>query len=615
MRINRQILFSLLSAFLLLLAAMPAWCSSSVTLQLSPANPGVGDMAYLKITCINVKENPSAPASVPGFQVKYFAMTQMRSRSVYNGSSNYSVQQTDYTVTLRADKEGKYTFGPITVGGVKSNTISYTIGPASKKSAPSQSTTPSNPFAATHAPTLVKSGGNDLFLIGELSNPTPYEQQPVVYTIKLYTSYEGTQPLAAPSGPSFENCISEELNDVDHEYKQESYKGKLYNTAVLKRYLLFPTRPGKATIKGNSFSFSVKQLMEYDDGSGNYIPIYQRAQVDATASDAIMEVKPLPVPDNGDHICGVGSFTVRTEVPKSKVAANQIVNIKYIIAGSGNLNYVSLPDIESQLPQEIKLVKTESKIDSKYTSDNMTGTVEFTVSLMPEKEGTFEIPQFTFLFFNPVNGTLYHQKAQGVTLNVGASEHSSEGSGKLTWEPKLQKDNRMTKAPRFIIDRFGYYLCFIVPVVLLVMLMLLYRRYMKISTDVVGLKRRRAGRVARMRLRKSAQFMRRNRTQEFFAETLKATWGYLSHKLNLPASELSRDNISDKLLERGYPTETVTDLINLLDECEMARYASAAQVSMKKVYDEAVQVIDRLEEFGDKKSEAPKSNNLNNVTP
>lgn len=613
---SRHIFIILLLALLPVVSCFSAAAAGRVILELQPSNPGVGDMVYLKIICVNVNGKPSQPASVPGFDVKYFTLTKMGMKSVSDGNRTTTMQQSEYTVTLRAAKEGSYTFGPIKVGNAKSNTISYRIGPKSSRPTPASSS-PSNPYMPTHQPVLKKSGGNDLFLRAEVSNPTPYEQQAVVYTVKMYTSYEGTQPLGSPSAPSFENCTSEVSDAVDHDIKYETYNGKRYRTAVIMRYILFPSHSGKAVIKGNVVSFSVKQLMEYDDGSSQPIAIYQRGQVDAEVPTVTLDVKPLPATDDGAHINGVGRFSAKSVIAKNRVSANQILNVKYIVSGVGNLNYVTLPDIASELPQEIKFVKSESKVDKKITADNMSGTVEFNVSLIPTKEGHMELPPLSFVFFNPTEGRFYTVKASGVSFEVGKSNVAADKTEQLRFIPELQSGGSLSKRPQFVIDNFSYYLMFIVPAALLLLVILIYRRHLRISSDIVGMRRRKAGKMARTRLKRSALFMRRGNKQEFYAETLKALWDYMAQKLNIPVSELTRENVSERLLGFGASPELVGKVIDIIDQCEFARYASAASVDMRTIYNGASECIDALEKVipGNRQPSPTIVNDDNNNVP
>ena len=61
------------------------------------------------------------------------------------------------------------------------------------------------------------------------------------------------------------------------------------------------------------------------------------------------------------------------------------------------------------------------------------------------------------------------------------------------------------------------------------------------------------------------------------------------------ASEMSKENIQELLLDRKANTETVSNFIQLMNDCEFARYTPSSDVAMQKDYDKAVSLISELE--------------------
>ena len=199
----RYLILTLLAAVAILPAA-----GKSITLSVSDPHPGVGDYFYVYITVNDIGDRLSGAPGAPGAKQLYFQLKGMQQQTtVINGRSTMSSKAT-YAVTLRAEKEGKFTYGPVTLGGVRSNTVSYTIGKARPGGKPAPAG--QNIGAAPSAPKLVHAGGKDLFLKAVVSETSPYEHQPIVYTIRAYTSYQGTQVNGAPGAPQFENCTYEQ---------------------------------------------------------------------------------------------------------------------------------------------------------------------------------------------------------------------------------------------------------------------------------------------------------------------------------------------------------------------------------------------------------------------
>lgn len=590
-----RILFIFLATLLAMTCPSLSHGAGSVSISFRQSKIREGDQVYMVIKCFDVTQPPADQLSVPGFKLLHPPVMSrpQENKMVHDGKRTYTVLCKEYTATLKALKEGNYSFGPITVGGVKSNTLKYTIENKSTAPvvAPPQT---SNPFAPTHNPVLAEAGGKDLFLRVETSTHTPYEQQPVVYTVKMYSSYSGVSLIGSPSAPSFENCTYEESSAFDHKMNLERINGKTYSSGVLMRYILFPTKSGTSTIKGNVISFSAKQNLKYDDGSSQRIDIFTSEQIDIKVPDITLDVKPLP--ESQVTVNGVGSYTASVSFPKKELKKNQIATLKYTVKGSGNLNFVSLPDIAASLPPELKFVKAENKVNKSVTADNMTGSVEFTVTIIPVREGKFEYPPQKFNFFNPSDGNYYTVETPGTEFTVVESTAGDDKEETYTFDGKLQDIGTLSRAPGYVNSDSRFYLIYMLPFLMLAGAMTVYRRKVRISADIVGLRRKKAGKEARTRLRRSRSFMKKGKRQEFFAEMLDALWGYVSAKLNIPASDLTRDNVASALLADGVPGNTVNSLIDIIDNCELARYTNSSEVDMKEIYAGATAVINAVED-------------------
>jgi hypothetical protein len=368
----------------------------------------------------------------------------------------------------------------------------------------------------------------------------------------------------------------------------------------VERYILFPTHSGNAKITGNNYSFSVKQLFEYDNEDFFSIPMYQNAQIDADAPTVNLSVRPLP--PYGKKISGVGDFQVSSKIGKTNLVANQVATVHYTVSGVGNPGFVSLPDIASVLPSEIKYVKTDDKVEKTVGDDNVSGSISFDVTFIPLKEGEFEIPELQFTFFNPQTGEYYTRTAQGFKLNVRPGAKSSSQAQNLTFDPSLQTVASQQKAPAYFIDSFAYYLWYILPIVALLTVIAIYRRRIRLYSNITLLKSRKASKMARQRLRLASKAMKQKNDSLFYDEMLKALWGYLSDKLNIPGSELMRDNASARLAEAGVSDTEINKLIALIDECELAKYASNASLKPSDIYAAGCRVIDSLESSLSKKT-------------
>ena len=110
-------------------------------------------------------------------------------------------------------------------------------------------------------------------------------------------------------------------------------------------------------------------------------------------------------------------------------------------------------------------------------------------------------------------------------------------------------------------------------------------------------KNRKASKLARKRLKSAAHYLKESNESALYEAILKALWGYLSDKLSIPASNLSRENITVNLEKYGIDKELIRSFSDLLDECEYAQYAPQVSSSeLKGAYEKAVQIIVKLEQ-------------------
>ena len=594
-------------ALLMLLLTGIGW-GASVRLSQSPGRGKrtveVGDMFYIYMEVQDIDARPEVPKSVPGAKVMYFERTgQSSSFSSVNGRTTQSFSYT-YTITLRATKEGSFSYGPVTVGGVRSNKVSYHIGAqgAQGSHAPSGAV-PGNSRAGADSdkPKFIGKGDGNLFLRASVSKSSAYEQEALVYTVKLYTTYDAIKFIGASAAPKFDGFVVEESKAISSQLNYETYNGKTYATAVIARYIIFPQMTGSLKVSGNTYTVAVDQREYYHDPFFGSMSYSTPLQLNVTPNDLSVNVKPLPVPKPADFSGGVGKFSITSSLKSSEFKTNQAAAIVYTVSGSGNLKYVQLPDLQSVYPPQIEIYTPTTKQNISAGSSNVSGNVTFDYTFMPLEEGNVIIPEVKLVYFNPETQKYETSVARGYTVNVGKGKSSARSQSRKTvrFNPELLRVNPDKLSVRHVpvIRSFPYWLCFILPVVILAVALIVYKRYVSMHADIAALNSRRADKLARRRLKRAHDALRKGDVENFYTELLKALWGYLGDKLKMPTSELMRDNIRQVLAEKGIPESVVEDLISLIDEAEFAKYSSAGgKEGMDAAYSHAIDTINSLEE-------------------
>jgi hypothetical protein len=137
---------------------------------------------------------------------------------------------------------------------------------------------------------------------------------------------------------------------------------------------------------------------------------------------------------------------------------------------------------------------------------------------------------------------------------------------------------------------------YIVPALLFIIFFIIYRKQAAANANLAMVRTKRANKVASGRLKMAAKYLKENKKEAFYDEVLKAVWGYLSDKLNIPVSTLTKDNVETNLTRYGADESLISDFRNILDTAEFARFAPAqGSGAMDELYNLTIQVIGKME--------------------
>ncbi len=596
---------------LLILASIAASAAGkfqiSVSTQTGSDDIEVGEQFYVYMKLDNIDGEPSAP-DVPGAVVKYFTLSsQSSSMSSVNGKVTRSSSRT-YVATCSASKEGSFSIGPFSVDGVSSNKASYKIvksgsGSLSKlkqrQQQQQQTSVSQEPDDQNEGPKFIGKGNEKLFLKASVSKSSAYEQEALVYTVKLYSSYAPIKFIGATEAPKFDGFVVEESDETSKSLHYETYNGQEYATAIIARYIIFPQMTGKLTIKGNTYTVSTDEQEYYDDPYFRMLTVRRPIQLNVTPNDLVIDVKALPSPVPADFSGGVGQFSISSSLPSATLKTNQPASIVYEVKGSGNLKYVKLPDLNALYPKQLEVFSPTADVNAAAKGMSVSGSVKFDYSFTPLELGQYQIPEVALVYFDPTTGKYERSVAKGYTVEVdkGALSEKSQTKNRLKFDDSLMPVGSLHKHRSQYVYSFGYWLWFIIPAFALGIIIYVYRRHLKSAADIVGTRMRKAGKVAARRLKKAASCMKAGDRERFYDEMLVALWGYVSAKLNIPTSELNRQNVAQRLSEAGASDDVVNNLVAVIDDCEFAKYApGSGDDELKHVYDRGTEVINALED-------------------
>ncbi|MBQ3363456.1 MAG: protein BatD [Muribaculaceae bacterium] len=545
-----------------------------------------------------------SPPEVSGAKLIYGpSVSHSYSSSWVNGKSSSSSSE-EYTMIYKATATGKCHIGAasIVVGGKRMATKAFTI-----EVLPSGSSQPSQqPQRTPGAPTpysdpMTQSAdkevsGKDLFVRIEMSKPRVYEQQAVVCTIKLYTKYQISQFMPTIQ-PSFDGFLIEEIPVQPSLNKVETLNGERYMTAILKQCILYPQQSGNLTISSGNYDVSVVQFDTFKSIFGSISkPVEKSLKV--TSNKATIHILPLPEPKPASFTGAVGKFNVTTDLkPAMGLKTYSAAIYRYVISGTGNIKYIKAPEVK--FPDQFDVYDPKTDVQVNDGAGDMSGKVVMDYTFIPQYAGEFDIPASEFSYFDPETGKYETVTVPARHLSVAKGEGQPSNHYRMKnmdIRPIKSGDLGLKKSHGYIVDGWTYWLWFLLPLLALVGLIAYYRRQLKERADVRRMRSKRASKVAQRRLKAARGFAARNDRSGFYAEMLNALWGYMSDKLSIPVSELSKDNINAELEQYGINEQLRKESMELIDKCEFAQYApELASGDMNAVLDEAAGIIDRLE--------------------
>ena len=159
-----------------------------------------------------------------------------------------------------------------------------------------------------------------------------------------------------------------------------------------------------------------------------------------------------------------------------------------------------------------------------------------------------------------------------------------------------QGNVKLTKKGEFFYGTTNYWMFYIIPAFIFIVFFVIYRKRIAANSNIAHMRTKKANKVAVKRLKLAGKLLSENKKNEFYDEVLKALWGYISDKLNIPLSRLSKDNVEEELQNYGVKEELIQEFIAALNNCEFARFAPGNDnQAMDKVYTASLEVISKME--------------------
>ena len=594
-----------------LCSTFAVWAEEQVSFSVNaPMIASVGEPFRIEFE-LNAKPDSDSfvPPAFDNFDVVAGpSVSQGSSVQIINGEMTRSVSYA-ITYVLMPQSVGTFAIAPATIGvKKKSYTTQRTMievrDGAQEGSAQQGGGRNANESVESRANRSIEK--DDLLLRLELSSRSVYKGEPICAILKLYSrvNIAGSE---SSKMPAFNGFWSQQV-DIEQGPFRETLNGKVYEAYNIAEYLLYPQQGGTLTIEPAELTVVAQVVVQtnrgFDPFFGGGHEVYNVRRPLKTP-EVKVQVKEFPAGAPASFAGAVGRYTISHRLSSSEVAANSAVTLQLTISGTGNLNFVSAPTLSLPSSFELYDVKSEEKIQN-----NAAGSVgyrRFDYPFIVRAEGDYEIAPVEFSYFDLEKKRYVTLATPALELVVTPDKSSAVESQQMVGVKRedvrlLGEDIRFIKlgapalhsvvTPLILSPIYWSAICGML--LLAVVAYLVIRKYIRDNRNVVLVKGKRANKLAVRRFRIAEKYMREQDRRAFYEEMLRALWGYLGDKFNIPVADLTREVVRAELQRRDAATEA-EHIIAVIARCEEAQYSPQATVAMQEVYEEGVEAISKIE--------------------
>lgn len=541
--------------------------------------------------------------------------SQSMSTQFINGNVSQSIS---YTYIIIAQREGTYEISPATieVNGKKlqSNSLKITVV---KGNPPQQQSQGGSGNSGNNSSNAQGSGldSKSVFIKSFVDRSGVSIGEAITVTYKLCTKVNLVS-YSISKLPSFTGFWSEDIPlQQQLQFSRQTIDGVLYSVADVKKVVIYPQRSGALTVdpmEGEVIArVQVKRSRNSNDPFDQFFndPFFNNTIRDVKypikSEPVQITVKPLPEVTPDCHFNGtVGKFNAEFSLDKKETKTNEAVTLKIKFSGKGNIKLIEAPVVN--LPPDIETYDPKVNDNITVAAGGSNGSRTYEYLLIPRKPGNYKIPLDPFCYYDvgKKNYVKISPPELSVTVERGAESGAATVSGTSKEDVKmLNKDIRFIKTTRLNDSSSGtliflsptFFALQAFPFAALLLILVVRRKQIQQQSNIALLRSRKADSVARKRLKTAKRFLAANEKQKFLDEMFRALWGFVSDKLRIPVSELTRERIREELSLNNISDDVISSFSETVDACEYARFAPASEdYRLEDIYDKGISVITGL---------------------
>lgn len=590
--------------FILLILCCKLTAQVQFVASVSKNNLGINERLRIDFAMNEDGDNFGAP-SFEGFRI-IGGPNQSVSYSWINGRKSY---EKTYSYFLQPLKKGTFIIKSATIeinGQVyKTSPIKVTVGNAVQEERDPYDPYSNYPYyqqqRQQQAPPSTAIGKDGVDLVAEITNSSPYLNEPITVVYKIYVSQRtGVGGWQEIQNPKYNNFWSQNIDIKQLQVQQGRFKGEIYRYAVLRKTVLYPQKSGKLVIEPLTLDVEVEVPTGETDFFGRPITTMGHKKVSAGAKT--ITVKPLPEAGKPADFSGaVGNFDFKVIPSKTSVRAGESIDLKIQVTGKGNLKLFTLP--KPVVPPSLEMYDPAHQENVQTPLTGMEGNIQDTYTIIPQTKGKFPIKPMTFSYFDLASKTYKTITSKEITLfvdegnAVAANDETTTNKTKITSNSTFgfikTKTELVSQSKTDFLGSGLFYGLLIAPFLAIPAIIAFRRKKSAMDADVTGNRIRMSNKLAKKYL-SEAQKQLGNKEPFYIALEL-ALHNFLKAKLHIETSDMSKDKIKELLAAKNAEDASIEQFIALVESCEFARYAPSTSTSIQNDYNLAVSIISDLE--------------------
>ena len=603
----KTLLRKILTLTILLCTTLVAWAEEKISFKANAeliATMGEGFRVSFDLNARPDSNTFEAPSFENFDVIAGPSVSQGSSIQIINGRQTSSVSYST-TYVLLPQKEGTFTIGSASVEVKGKRYTSQPIDIEVRKGRNSGSQQSQEHSGENAASSRIEK--EDLILRFDISKSSVYKGEPVRAILKLYSrvAIAGSEHA---KWPTFNGFWSQKV-DIEQGPFRETLNNKVYEVYNLAEYLLYPQKDGSITIEPAEMTVVAQVVVQSNFpidpffGGGHQVYNVRR---ELKTEPITIYVKPLPAGAPASFAGAVGRYTLAHKLSATEVAANSAVTLQLKISGTGNLQFISAPSVT--LPESFERYEVKSEEHIENRASGSVGYRSFDYPFIVRAEGDYDLPNVEFSYFDVDKREYITLSTPPMKIVVTPDKNSSSAQQTVVAGPSRENVKLLGEDIRFIMLGKANLRSVVAPLVLsqtywLIMLSLLaiaivaffiIRKYIHDNSNVVLVKGKRANKTAIQRFRVAEKYKREQDRRAFYEEMLRAMWGYLSDKFNIPVADLTREVVRKLLSARGAEAEA-EGIIAVIARCEEAQYSPATSVEMNEIYEDGVEAVSKIE--------------------